>query len=291
MKKNIMLSVFILAVLLLVLTSCSGNVEHITEQKFVRVNGATVSEAVTGSGVFTGSSNVTIPDLLVSDHEVTQYEYQSVVGNNPSYFQGKNKKPASGEVQKNRPVENVSWYDAIYYCNKRSSSENLTPCYSVNGNTGVNSWIYTPGKGNKITGTITCDFTANGYRLPTVSEWEYIARGGNDGIPATQTTYSGSNTINDVAWHRGNKGEGSHEVKKKAPNSLGIYDMSGNVWEWCWDLMNYAGTFPKMRGGSCYEDASNCKVTSGSYSAAYEKNEAGWFWDLVGFRVVRSVTE
>ncbi|MDR0554212.1 MAG: formylglycine-generating enzyme family protein [Treponema sp.] len=113
------------------------------------------------------------------------------------------------------PVCMVTWYDAVAYCNWRSGAEGFTPAYIVDG-TEVS---LVPG--------------ADGYRLPTEAEWEYAARGG-DGSPGNYN-YSGGNTLNSVAWNGSNSNMRPHEVGKKEPNGLGIHDMSGNVWEFCWD--------------------------------------------------------
>ncbi len=264
---------------------------------FVAVTGATVSGAVSGSSVFKTGRTVTIPNLCVCDHEVTQAEFEVVMGTNPSSFNGSSgKEAAAGEVQEKRPVDSVSWYAAIAYCNKKSLADNLTPCYTVSGVTDWTNLAYSsiPTSSDTNWDAVTCDFTANGYRLPTEVEWEYIARGGNGGIPDTQTIYSGSNIYDSVAWHKNNSENISHEVKKKTSNSLGIFDMTGNVWEWCWDWYSSnigsgsSATGPSYgsgrvyRGGSCTADISFCTVSYRYYRNPYFPA------DSIGFRVVRT---
>jgi formylglycine-generating enzyme required for sulfatase activity len=112
------------------------------------------------------------------------------------------------------PVSGVNWYDAVKYCNWLSEKEGLSPCYEVKG---------------KLT---QYDFSANGYRLPTEAEWEYAARGGQK---SQGYEYAGSDNVDDVGWYEGNSGRQTHPVGQKQPNELGLYDMSGNMWEWCWD--------------------------------------------------------
>lgn len=256
---------------------------------FVKVTGATVSGAVDGSKVFISGRTIEIPDMYVCDHEVTQKEYETYCkygSSSPSETYG---------VGGNYPAYYVSWYDAIVYCNLLSMAENLTPAYSIGSETDPSKWTSVvrttsgdttkycgPSSSNSTWNGVTCDFTADGYRLPTEAEWEYIARGGNNGIPSTQTTYSGSDSIDDVAWYTSNSDRKTHEVKGKTANTLGIYDMSGNLFEWCYDYWTKtitsstgasgasSGSYRVKRGGSWATSASY-----GTVSFRYGRSASG----------------
>jgi len=220
---------------------------------FVQVQGGTVA-------------GITVNSFYMSKYELTQADYQAVMGVNPSYWQ-----------QTDRPVEQVSWFNAIEYSNKRSMQEGLTPCYSystygTNPATWPSGWN---GDSNNAT-NISCSWTANGYRLPSEAEWEYAARGG---LQTHGYTYSGSEDINAVAWYDSNSGYTTHTIGTKAANELGIFDMSGNVWEWCWDV--YSGSYRVRRGGSWSTYAYSCAVSfrNGNNATAGNGN--------IGFRCVR----
>ncbi|PKN78217.1 MAG: hypothetical protein CVU48_08940 [Candidatus Cloacimonetes bacterium HGW-Cloacimonetes-1] len=168
--------------------------------------------------------SVSLNSFFMSKYEVTQGEYQNVMGSNPASGYG---------VGASYPVYNVNWYAAITYCNLRSISEDLTPVYTISGSTNPASWGTVPLSYNATWDTAICNWSANGYRLPTEAEWEYAARGGTN---TPDYLYSGSDDINAVAWYDGNNTpSGSKQVGTKSQNFLGIYDMSGNEWEWCWD--------------------------------------------------------
>jgi sulfatase modifying factor 1 len=166
------------------------------------------------------------------------------------------------------PVTDVNWYDVLKWCNARSEQEGLVPVYTVGGapyRTGDDA-------------VPEVQVSATGYRLPSEKEWEFAARGG---VATHGYEYSGSNDIDAVAWNEGNSGGATHPVGTKLGNELSLFDLSGNVWEWCFDA--YSGTYRVFRGGGWYFDALSCRVADRN-SYGYPGNQHL----LLGFRVFRS---
>ncbi|MBN2874920.1 MAG: formylglycine-generating enzyme family protein, partial [Spirochaetales bacterium] len=209
---------------------------------------------------------VTVSGFWMMKTEVTQGDYRALMGTNPSHFKGDS-----------LPVEKVSWYDAVVYANALSKKDGLSPAYTINGT----SVRLNPG--------------ASGWRLPTEAEWEYAAKGGPkaSAIPM-QAKWAGSSDVGSVAWYWDNSGKTTHPVGTKAANAAGLYDMAGNVWEWCQDLYGgygsgsqtdptgaASGTGRVNRGGSWSHIASYARsanriiITPGTRDGA------------LGFRLVR----
>ena len=219
----------------LFLFSCCLDSEKDLLKDFVFVKGATIEGAIQAEGYpqsdcFKAGAKYEIKDFYISNHELTQSEFAKYY---PGYEYRINENEYS--IGPDYPAYDLSWFDALIYCNYRSMAEGRTPCYTINDSTNPKDWGKVPKDvswGNlDVWLKAKCDFNANGYRLPKYVEWEYAARGGN-GLTGYQYKYAGSDNIDEVAvW----KVKELAKIKTKKANDLGLYDMTGNVEEWCWD--------------------------------------------------------
>lgn len=217
--------------------------------------------------------------FYMTETEITQKQWSDIYGHNPSWFKGEK-----------LPVETISWYEALEYCNALSVRNGLEPCYTFVTDDSVH-----------------CDFLRNGYRLPTEMEWEYAARAGakldtpNGDISSTiDGCLPLDPALDDVAWYCGNADFTTHNVAEKQPNQWGLYDMLGNVQEWCWDWYDayyYAesppndargpalGTLKSCRGGSWYNQVFLSRLSARLFYRPSNRT------NMIGFRIVRKAEQ
>ncbi len=188
---------------------------------------------------------VEVKPFLIAKFPVTQEIYQLILQRDPSSFKGPR-----------RPVETVSWFDAVEFCNALSMKMELRPAYSIDS------------EGADI------DENANGFRLPTESQWEYSCRANSGKVRYAE--------IDEIAWYQENSGQKTHEVGLKKANSWGIYDLLGNVWEWCEDLydVNVYGTYRVFRGGGWNDNERGCLASN------RRRSHPTYKVDDLGFRIV-----
>ncbi|MEM1323181.1 MAG: formylglycine-generating enzyme family protein [Bacteroidota bacterium] len=220
---------------------------------------------------------VHLDDFYIGKYEITQNQYHAAIGEYPAYFK-------CGDC----PVEQISWLDAITFCNILSQNERLDPAYIIKGD------------------SVIWDRTSNGYRLPTEAEWEYACKAGTDtDLFASDLLFPNLDQLNSdldgIGWYRNNSGEQVHPVGMKRSNAFGMHDMHGNVWEWCWDyfhfnryiLMDNPSSNPVdqqssinrvIRGGSAFNNVFNARSALRYGTLAETQNLA------IGFRVARNGT-
>ena len=304
--------------------SADGNIAANLETVFQKT-GETVVLAKATAIELNGQKSL-VSAFRMCKYPVTQELFEAVMGTNPSKCVASSNlyKTAEGEVTKLKPCDKISWYDAIVFCNKLSILMEYEPCYIVNG---IDDWLAIkyediPVEYNSDWSDISCDFTRNGFRLPTENEWEIAARGGNPEAAEWNYAFSGKDSsireatnedLDSVGWYRYNicnngvtspieptygVGYGTHEVGLKAPNSLSLYDLCGNVWEWCWDMCKTTDenstssvdpvpgvpddSCRALRGGSWGIEASCCDIPSRLIEYEFYRSAR------YGFRLVRT---
>lgn len=267
----------------------------------VRVNSPNVGNLLqVPAGAFQRDGNPANKSLVLGfymgQYEVTRAQYAQVTDL---------REPVTPE-EAELPAENLSWYDALVFCNRLSILEGLTPAYRISGSQNPDDWGKVPVVNNQVWNSVVCDWTADGYRLPTEMEWAWAAMGADSLVPGQiniagyQKAFAGSNLMNqigDYAWYLTNANAVTQLVGSKKPNELGLYGLSGNVSEWCWDfyadypagpLCNYQGPETGSqrvdRGGSYKTGESFMAVSSRASCAPSVRNK------YCGLRVVRSET-
>ena len=262
-----------------------------------------VTDAVLGDNSMEDNQehSVSLSAYYIGETEVTQELWLAVMGNNPSYFDGsQNSEPAKGEAQGKRPVENVMWFDCIAFCNELTKKAGLGDSECVYYSDAALSTVYTMSDANSYM-VPQVKWGAKGFRLPTEAEWEWAAKGGKEYRWAGTDEQDELKKYAWYAWYDdsdgGDANNKTHEVKQKQANGYGLYDMSGNVWEWCWDWYDdntpdggqqdptgpTSGSSRVIRGGSWFNRAIYAACASRDISNPVSR------CDFLGLRVAYSV--
>ncbi|MEV4458814.1 SUMF1/EgtB/PvdO family nonheme iron enzyme [Microbispora sp. NPDC049633] len=193
-----------------------------------------------------------VGDFLLAPFPVTRELYRSVTG-----------EAAVDAAGPHTPITEISWIDAVRFCNHLSEVMGLTPCYAIGDDPDAQD--------------VVCEWDADGYRLPSEAEWEYACRAGTTGVRYGE--------LDEIAWYRENSGGRVHDVGTRKPNAWGLYDMIGNVWEWCWDVYDASvyGPYRVFRGGGAHDLPRACRAS------CRRKSHPTLRIDDLGFRVARSV--
>ena len=241
------------------------------------------------------AETVELQAFKISDTEITQELYEAVMETNPSSFK---ENAAEGEVQEKRPVDSVSFYAALVFCNKLSEKEGLTPVYKIGDSTDTGTWGDIPTANDDKWNAVTEDDNADGFRIPHEKEWMFAALGdkAKDFSGFDNACFAGATgeaDLNQYAWYKarlegetnvnGGDSEGkTHQVATKSPNSNGLFDMSGNLWELCWETM--ANGNHVRRGGAFGSEWTDQLSVSTRWDIPAHEG-----WGDVGFRIVQKV--